>query len=253
MHGHSHQSHGHVHSEHCQHDHGHTSHEHEHGPSAVDTASLAESLANPGKALAETSPADLLVMAVRSGSREMCEGVVAKHPEALQGRDSEDGATAVHWAALTGNCEMVEWLVNAGAPVDVAVESSGMQPIHWAATRGHTDLVKLLLKFGANVDAKDVKGTTALVVASQCVGRRSSPRGLATPRPHHTAAEPGQRPPSLPLSLSAAQVRPHGARLLPRAEASRHQPAGHVRRLCPPLGRVQGKPPSSCHSPSPSS
>ena len=80
----------------------------------------------------------------------MSQGVIAQHPEALQGRDTEDGATAVQWASLLGHAELVEWLIEQGAPHDWAVESSGMQPIHWAATRGHTDVIKVLLKRGAN-------------------------------------------------------------------------------------------------------
>mmetsp|Transcript_42916 Transcript_42916/g.142089 ORF Transcript_42916/g.142089 Transcript_42916/m.142089 type:complete len:568 (-) Transcript_42916:345-2048(-) len=136
---------------------------HNHG--AVSDAGAASSADMAGGMV--PTPADLLIMAVRSGSKEMSQGVIAQHPEALQGRDTEDGATAVHWASLLGHAELVEWLIEQGAPHDWAVESSGMQPIHWAATRGHTDVIKVLLKRGANIDARDVKGTTPLVIASQ--------------------------------------------------------------------------------------
>jgi ankyrin repeat protein len=157
-------SHSHGHGENCQHDHDHHSRSPE--PSiAVDSIVHAE--AEDIHATTAPSPADLLVMAVRSGSREMCEEIVRKHPAAVQGCDSENGATAVHWAALVGEVDLVGWLAEQGAQIDPAVEVSGMQPIHWAATRGHTEVVKLLLKLGADIDARDVKGTTPLVIASQ--------------------------------------------------------------------------------------
>jgi hypothetical protein len=150
-------------------------------------------------------------MAVRSGSREMCEEMVRKHPEAVHGCDSENGATAVHWAALMGDADLVGWLAGQGARIDTVVEVSGMQPIHWAATRGHTEVVKLLLKLGADIDARDVKGTTSLVIASQyvCSGipfpsclqpgiiRQPGPRpcmaraaSLTRPLAHHSARGP---------------------------------------------------------------
>jgi len=150
-------SHGHSHSHNgtpCQHDHGHHSRDPE-PPAAPAAAVLTEQAAD--SAFSAPTPADLLIMAVRSGSREMCEEVVAKHPDSLQGTDSDDGATAVHWASLMGNVDLTGWLAEQGAHITAAVASSGMQPIHWAATRGHTDVVKLLLKLGADIDAKDVK------------------------------------------------------------------------------------------------
>lgn len=158
-------SHSHGHED-CQHDHGH----HSRSPEPLITANLiVHAEAEDMHATSAPSTADLLVMAVRSGSREMCEEIVRKHPEAVQGCDSENGATAVHWAALMGDADLLGWLAGQGAQIDTTVEISGMQPIHWAATRGHTEVVKLLLKLGAEIDARDVKGTTPLVIASQYV------------------------------------------------------------------------------------
>jgi len=112
-------------------------------------------------------PTDTLVEAIRQGDLHTCKLIGEQTPEALQGRDSVDGATAAHWAALHGDVPILEWLHEQGAPLHERVERSGMQPLHWACTRGHTDAVRLLLSHGGDINSLDIKSTPPLVIAAQ--------------------------------------------------------------------------------------
>ena len=112
------------------------------------------------------SATQLLIASIHQKDLELCRRVVASNPEALHGADPS-GATPMHWCALTGNAELLDWLLESGAPSNAAVAGTGMEPIHWAATRGHTEVVRRLLKAGADIDALDRKHTTALVIAAQ--------------------------------------------------------------------------------------
>ena len=56
---------------------------------------------------------------------------------------ARDGATPLHYAAMTGKQGVVEALVEAGATVDIA-DLSGRSPLHTAAVHGHVPVVQYL-------------------------------------------------------------------------------------------------------------
>lgn len=117
---------------------------------------------------ADVEPTDLLVAAIKSGNVAACRSILAQFPDAVNGKDSLDGATPAHWCALHGNVEILEEIHDQGVRLDQVVDASGMQPLHWASTHGHTNVVRFLIgKAGCNVDALDVKKTTPLVIAAQ--------------------------------------------------------------------------------------
>eukprot|EP00964_Phaeocystis_antarctica_P065113 scaffold39231_cov60-Phaeocystis_antarctica.AAC.2 len=72
----------------------------------------------------------------------------------------------LHEASLRGHTEVVQLLLDKGAPVDEKTES-GRTALMWASNNGHTEVVKLLLDKGASVNEKDKEGSTALMGASQ--------------------------------------------------------------------------------------
>jgi len=113
-----------------------------------------------------------------------------------------DGMTALHWAALNGDVQIIDVLLTAGAALQpltrlgaytplhlassnghaaavvhlleagsdaAALTDTGVRPLHLAAQAGNPDAVTALLEHGADVDARDeTHGRTPLVFA---VGR----------------------------------------------------------------------------------
>src|ERR1035441_8858139 len=75
------------------------------------------------------------------------------------------GWTSLHFAASDGHNDMAELLLAHEADVN-AKNSEGETPLHWAARNGHKDVVKLLLANNADVNAKDNKGITPLNLAA---------------------------------------------------------------------------------------
>jgi ankyrin repeat protein len=75
---------------------------------------------------------------------------------------SEDGFTALHFAAFLGGADVARVLLDAGAPVDtVARNPMQVRPLHSAAA-GRTEVCALLLAAGADVDPQQTGGYTPL-------------------------------------------------------------------------------------------
>ncbi|KAJ8728142.1 hypothetical protein PYW08_016527 [Mythimna loreyi] len=101
----------------------------------------------------------------------------------------------IHWAALSGNENLVSYLLDLGSPVDPMDDTNStplmlasaagrvdvvklliykgadinkktmirkQSPLHYACSKGHLELAKLLIDFGADVNAADVTGATPL-------------------------------------------------------------------------------------------
>lgn len=80
--------------------------------------------------------------------------------------DKADGSgkTALHWAASSGNKEIISVLLEAGA--SVRSEDAGKRtPLHYAAREGRNEAARLLLDQGADVNAKDQHDLTPLEIA----------------------------------------------------------------------------------------
>jgi uncharacterized protein len=68
---------------------------------------------------------------------------------------SDDGFTALHFAAFLADAPTVRLLVDAGADVRaVARNEMRVQPLHSAAAHGDVDACRVLLEAGADVNAK---------------------------------------------------------------------------------------------------
>jgi hypothetical protein len=73
------------------------------------------------------------------------------------------GANVLHLAALVGNEEIFQLLIDNGGNIEIkAKDQPGGTPLQWAAFWGVQQSVEFIITAGANVNAKDNNGCTPL-------------------------------------------------------------------------------------------
>lgn len=149
-----------------------------------------------GDAAPKLSPDEQLLLASQAGDVANAQESLAAgaNASAIDQRTDFAGATPLTHAAQTGNCELLEMLLAAGADVQVSdVESDrkqkarslaflyenagleeaesmmllGRTPLIHAAANGHADAVRLLVAANADVDTIDLLKISALWAACQ--------------------------------------------------------------------------------------
>ena len=109
----------------------------------------------------------LLHHAVKSGS-ETIASLLLKHGAAVNGRESENGTTAMHVAAAANNRDLMRLLIHHGGELHAKDSAGGHTPLHVAAKHGHVRMIGLLFDVGASLDLRsDVDGDTALHIAAK--------------------------------------------------------------------------------------
>jgi ankyrin repeat protein len=88
------------------------------------------------------------------------------------------GASALHWAAWTGDAATVELLVSRGAKIEEKCTEYGATPLFWAVhgcsevaggeAVGQLAAAKILIEAGARIDTANKEGTTALEQSKRC-------------------------------------------------------------------------------------
>ncbi|XP_051834210.1 ankyrin repeat domain-containing protein SOWAHA [Antechinus flavipes] len=115
----------------------------------------------------EPAEHEWLVRAAGGHWTHQLHGLLLRDRSLAAKRDFMSGFTALHWAAKSGDREMVLQLVEVarrgGAPVDVNARShGGYTPLHLAALHGHEDAAILLVeRLGAQVLVRDHSGRRA--------------------------------------------------------------------------------------------
>ncbi|KAG5888223.1 hypothetical protein JTB14_035572 [Gonioctena quinquepunctata] len=71
----------------------------------------------------------------------------------------QEGLGVVHWAADSGNLEILKLLVDAGAGLELR-DGDGQTALHYAASCGHVHCVKFLMDKGADVGVLDNDGNS---------------------------------------------------------------------------------------------
>ncbi len=100
------------------------------------------------------------------GDHHQVKRLLARHPQAVAWRDAL-GLEPLHRAVRDGNREMVEFLVQNGAPLDTPDGLQGWTPLHHAARLGYVGIVKVLLARGAATSLPDRRGQTPLHLAAR--------------------------------------------------------------------------------------
>jgi uncharacterized protein len=103
----------------------------------------------------------LLMYAARERSNGVARVLVERHVKVNYRNDVHE--TALMFAALKGNLDLVKLLVAADAQID----QPGWTALHYAAYEGHTDICRFLLGHNADIDAKSPNGTTPLMLAAR--------------------------------------------------------------------------------------
>lgn len=105
-----------------------------------------------------------LFKAIESGDCRNVEAIMKEHKIDPDTQTSFSGTTALLMAVRCSQPEIVEYLIENGASVDLA-DDSGVSPLHAAAEIGCDQIVHLLLNNKADVSAVDKIGQTALHLA----------------------------------------------------------------------------------------
>ena len=109
--------------------------------------------------------------AAQSGDREAVRALLKKGVDVNEAQG--DGTTALHWAAMTGDAEMAQMLLVAGANVRATTRLGAYTPLYLAAKGGYADVVAALLAAGADAKAATSNGTTPLMIAAAAGDARS--------------------------------------------------------------------------------
>jgi ankyrin repeat protein len=98
------------------------------------------------------TPRDLeeFFAAVRARAVDRARTLLAGDPRLATARS--EGATALHFAAMTDDRSMADLLVDAGADLNARDDAYQMTPIGWANEEGHEQMVRYLYGRGAEVD-----------------------------------------------------------------------------------------------------
>jgi ankyrin repeat protein len=123
---------------------------------------------------------------------------------------SEDGTTAVHWAAYHDDVALARDLIEAGATVDV-VNEYGSAPLFEAAAIGNPAMIELLIEAGADVTRANADGQTALMIVAR-TNKLEAARLLIDAGADVNRAETWRE--QTPLMWAAAQGQPDMIRLL---------------------------------------
>jgi ankyrin repeat protein len=148
---------------------------------AAAAATAVAVLAAPHAALAQARVVD----AVRDGNRAAARQLITKRADV--NLPEADGTTALHWAARSGDDELVALLLQQGAKADVT-NRYGLTPLLLAAGNGDARVLERLLTAGADVRTATAEGQTAILLAARS-GSADAIRVLAAHGADVNAAE----------------------------------------------------------------
>jgi ankyrin repeat protein len=114
--------------------------------------------------------------ALRKNDAAAVKALVEKSPAIVDSRDG-DGLTPLHYAATEGDVDLINYLVDKGAKLELQ-SARAKTPLHLAAMNDRRDAVAALLKRGAALETRDDYGRTALVLCARELGGAGTARLL---------------------------------------------------------------------------
>ena len=137
---------------------------------------------------------------------------------------SEDGSTALLWAAHWNDLQTAELLVRAGADANAANDFR-MTPLSQACTNGSAAFVNLLLKAGANPDTPVATGETPLMTCARA-GATDAVRALLVAGADVNAKEPTQHQTALMWAAAEQHSNVLQTLIAARADLQAHTKSG---------------------------
>ncbi len=138
-------------------------------PALILSLLLTATLAIPARA---QEVFDLL----RNGDIPAVKAMVEKSPRLVSERDGADD-TPLHYAAALGDADLVSFLIDKGAKLDLP-GAGRKTPLHLAAINDHRDAVAALLERGAAIEPRDDYQRTALILCARERGQAATGRVL---------------------------------------------------------------------------
>eukprot|EP01041_Mallomonas_annulata_P002200 gene2200-4279_t len=96
-----------------------------------------------------------------AGNFEEVKRMVEQEGENINARNPANASTALHFACVSGDLNVVKYLLDTGAQIDLR-NVGGMTPAHIACDRKHSALVLYLLRHGADASSRNKAGDTPL-------------------------------------------------------------------------------------------
>ena len=112
----------------------------------------------------EVGDKNILIEAASHGHPDICRWLVNEKRADVNAKEEDNGETALMYAALSGNSDIVTFLVEAGADVNETTKD-GWTALMTGAMSGVFDVVRFLTEHGANINEKAYYGTTAYILA----------------------------------------------------------------------------------------
>jgi ankyrin repeat protein len=113
-----------------------------------------------------------VVQAAMGGDRDGVRALLEKKAEV--NTPQGDGTTALHWAALNNDPQMVQLLVAAGANLNAATRVGGLTPIAMGCTKGYAPVIKALLDAGASANTSVEGGLATCLMLAASSGNAQS-------------------------------------------------------------------------------
>lgn len=116
------------------------------------------------------APIDLKTIhgCVRKQDVQLVKNFLMEHGAHCVNSLDNEGFTPMHWAALEGDVETFQYLIDNEAELDNGYSNKrGQKPIHWAAIRGRLDLISLIIVNGVDINSQDDRGYTPIISACQ--------------------------------------------------------------------------------------
>ena len=101
---------------------------------------------------------------IKSGAMSQAMQLLRERPETHRAKTNR-GLSVLHYAAIYNSAELIDFLCDAGADVNVT-DGDGCTPLHWAAVEKNEEAVRRLLRHGADVHRLDTTGSTPLFRAA---------------------------------------------------------------------------------------